>query len=243
MGAAMSGANQLRLAVLQHVACEPPAAYSPVLEKYATVDAFLMGRDAVPDLTGYDAVVAMGGPMGAYDRDAFPWLVEETQALEGALRAGVAIWGVCLGAQLLAAAAGASVRPGETAEVGVSAVTLTAAADTDPVFAGMPSPMSVLQWHGDTFDLPNGAVLLATGDVYVNQAFCLGRSYGLQFHLETPLELAEEWLEIPAYRDSLAEACGPTGTDTLRRDLRAQQDELASTAETLMTRWLETLPA
>jgi GMP synthase (glutamine-hydrolysing) len=179
--------------------------------------------------------------MGAYDGAAYPWLAGEIDALKLAMDSGVAIWGVCLGAQLIAAAAGCSVYAGAIPEAGISTVTLTEAAHTDPVFAGVDDPLTVLQWHSDTFELPEGAVLLATGDTYPNQAFRLGRSYGLQFHLETPLDLAEEWLELPAYRASLSEACGPDGVGLLRAGLERAQEALASTAEHLITRWLETV--
>ncbi len=237
----MTSAGEVRVAVLQHVACEPPAAYSPVLEKYAAVESFLLGQDPLPDLTRYDGIVVMGGPMSTYDSANYPWLVDEIAALRGAIDSGVAVWGVCLGAQLIAAAAGSAVYPGPSPEVGTSTVTLTQAARSDPVFAGLDGPIAVLQWHSDTFDLPQDAVLLATGDAYANQAFRLGRSYGLQFHLETPLDLAEEWLELPEYRASLTEACGPDGVDRLREGLHRSQDELTSTAEQLATRWLETV--
>jgi GMP synthase (glutamine-hydrolysing) len=90
------------------------------------------------------------------------------------------------------------VYQGEEAEVGLLPVELTAAADEDPVFADAPSSFSTLQWHGDSFDLPRGATLLASSPAYPNQAFRYGRAYALQFHLEVTPELAAEWGDVPA---------------------------------------------
>lgn len=228
----------LRVAVLQHVACEPPAAYGPALASHARVDSVLLGRDALPALEAYDGIVAMGGPMGVYDTDQHPWLLREVDALRAALAAGVPVWGVCLGAQLLAAAAGSGVRPGPLPEAGIGRVTLTDAAGADPVFAGLPAQLTVLQWHQDTFDVPAGAQLVATGEAYPNQAFRYGLSYGLQFHLEASWALAAEWLQLDAYRASLERAGGPGSADRLRNDLLAAEMAMAGTAELLITRWL-----
>jgi GMP synthase (glutamine-hydrolysing) len=231
----------LNIAVLQHVACEPPGSYSSVLEKYGVVDSFLLCSGEVPVLDTYDAIVAMGGPMGAYEVEQFPWLDDEVNALRRALRSGVAVWGVCLGAQLLAAAAGAQVILGPSPEVGVGTVKLTSLGSKDSVFGGLPLQFPVLQWHQDTFDLPDGAELLAISTAYQNQAFRLGNSYGLQFHLEAPWDLAEEWLEIEAYRLSLSAAAGSEGATRLREEMLGAQASMLTLAEMLMVRWLDAL--
>jgi GMP synthase (glutamine-hydrolysing) len=231
----------LRIAVLQHVDCEPPGAYGPILEKHAAVESCRLGHDSLPELTEFDGIVAMGGPMGVYETTAYPWIADEVEGIRAALEAGVAVWGVCLGAQLLAAAAGADVYLGGQPEVGVSTVALTDGATADPVFANLAGALTVLHWHGDTFQLPDGAVLLAASGLYERQAFRLGRSYGIQFHLETPWDLAKAWLELPAYRQSLEDASGPGAADRLRHDLLATQDDMRRTAELVIGRWIETL--
>jgi len=107
---------------------------------------------------------------------------------------GLPILGVCLGAQLLAAACGAGVRPGERGrELGPGTVTLSGAGRDDPLFAGCAATLPVLHWHGDTFDLPRGACHLARSPSYVNQGFRLGRVYGFQFHLEVDARLLHDW--------------------------------------------------
>jgi GMP synthase-like glutamine amidotransferase len=212
-----------------------------VLEKYGTVDSYLLSTDGVPDLTSYDAVVAMGGPMGAYDVTQNPWLLEEVESLRQALSGDVSIWGVCLGAQLLAAAAGGEVTRGPVPEVGVETVELTALAATDPVFGGLPDTFPVLQWHQDTFSLPEGAELLATGSAYRNQAFRIGSSYGLQFHVEASWDLAEDWLQLEAYRSSLETMVGGDGADQLRVRMRTEAPTMVTIAELIVTRWLDGL--
>ncbi len=113
----------------------------------------------------------MGGPVGAYDDALHPWLGPEKQLIAEAVRAGTPFWGVCLGAQLLAASLGASVAPGPLPEVGVLPVELTAAAANDPVFAAAPASFDAFHWHGDTYELPPGAVQLARSERYEQQAF------------------------------------------------------------------------
>jgi GMP synthase (glutamine-hydrolysing) len=233
----------MRIAVFQHVACEPAGAYLPVLEKYAEVDTFLLSADGVPAVDAYDAIVTMGGPMGAYDTAEHPWLVDEIDALRQAVTTGRAVWGVCLGAQLLAAACGAAVSLGPRPEVGVGTVELTPAASNDPVLGGLPGRFEVLHWHQDTFDLPKGAVRLAGSHTYANQSFRYGRSYGLQFHIEASWDLARSWLELSAYRSSLDATGGPGAEARLQTDLSAAEAAMGETAETIVARWLELLAA
>lgn len=231
----------MRIAVLQHAACEPAGSYLPVLEKYAEVDTVLLGRDELGPLDRYAGVVVMGGPMGVYETDEHPWLAGEVAALRAALDAGVAVWGICLGAQLLAAAAGADVYLGPVPEVGVGPVTLTPAAATDPVFSGLPATIDALHWHQDTFELPAGASLLASSATYPHQAFRLGDSYGIQCHLEAPWSLAEEWLTLPAYAAGLERALGPDGRAVVEADLTAAEGAMTGVAEQLVGHWLERL--
>ena len=127
---------------------------------------------------------------------------------------GTPYWGVCLGVQLLAASLGARVYPGPEPEVGLLPVSMTGEARSDPVFAGAPHELLTLQWHGDTFDLPEGAVRLAGSPAYPNQAFRFQRAYGVQFHLEVSAEMAREWAEVPEYVASLERTLGSEGART-----------------------------
>ena len=229
------------LLVLQHIACEPPGAYEDeLLERGGELQRVMVHRgEPLPGWRGFDGIIAMGGPMGAYEHDRLPWLRDEQRLIAEAAAAGTPIWGVCLGAQLLAASLGARVAPGATPEVGVLPVYRTAEATRDPVFASMPDRILALQWHADTFALPDGAVRLARSDAYEQQAFVVNRAYGVQFHIEIGTRLAAEWGEVPAYAESLEALMGEGAMPRLLDQVAAAQDEMTSLARTLFGAWLE----
>ena len=229
------------LLVLQHIACEPPAAFEDELRSrgldVARVE--LDEGEPLPDWRDFPAIVVMGGPMGAYDEADHPWLAGEKRLLREAVEADVPVWGVCLGAQLLASALGARVYRGEQPEVGLLPVHLTPEASDDPVFGDAPSSFPTLQWHSDTFDLPQGATLVASSPAYPHQAFRVGRSYGLQFHIEVPLELATEWADVPAYAQSLESTLGAGALGRLLADVAQHAGVTVPLARHLFGRWLE----
>ena len=226
---------------LQHIACEPPAAFEDELRARGLqlVRVELDEGEALPDWREFAAIVVMGGPMGAYEDAAYPWLGSEKRLLSQAVHGDVPVWGVCLGAQLLAAALGARVYRGDEPEVGVLPVELEADAGADPVFAAAPPSFPTLQWHGDTFELPAGATRLAGSPAYRNQAFRVGRSYGLQFHVEVSLDLAREWGAVPAYAESLERTLGPGALERLLAELALVEATTVPLARDLFGRWLE----
>jgi GMP synthase-like glutamine amidotransferase len=227
--------------VLQHIACEPPGVYEDVLDEHgATIHRVELDEgDPLPDWREFDAIVAMGGPMGALDDDEHPWLTDEKRLIADAVRSGLPFWGVCLGVQLLAASLGARVYSGSAPEVGVLPVLLTDEALADPVFVGTPRELLSLQWHGDTFDLPDGATRLAGSPAYPNQAFRVGAdAYGVQFHLEVSPALAREWADVPEYAESLERVLGTGALDRLIAELEARADGLLSHGRRLFERWL-----
>jgi GMP synthase-like glutamine amidotransferase len=230
----------MRVLVLQHIACEPPAVYEDVLLErgWEVVRVELDEGETMPDWRTVDAVIAMGGPMGTYDEAEHPWLVAEKRLIGEAVRAGVPYFGACLGVQLLAAALGAEVYPGAVPEVGVLPVELTAEGRADPLLADLPATLHGLQWHGDTFDLPDGAIRLMSSPAYANQAFRWGSvAYGVQFHLEIDEALAVEWAAIPAYEQAAAATLGPGGLDRMLADFRARAVEMERHARSLFGRW------
>jgi GMP synthase-like glutamine amidotransferase len=123
--------------------------------------------------------------------------------------------------------------------VGLLPVDLTDAAASDPVFEGAPESFPTLQWHGDTFDLPEGATLLASSPAYRNQAFSYKRAYGLQFHLEVTPELAAEWGDVPAYAESLEAIQGPGALDRLVAEVGVHAADTIPLARRLFGHWLE----
>ncbi|GFP51831.1 hypothetical protein MKANGN_57090 [Mycobacterium kansasii] len=175
--------------------------------------------------------------MGVADMDRLPWIADEIAYLADAVDRDIPVWGVCLGAQLLAAALGAKVYTGDAPEVGVGKVALTAAGSLDAVWGSMGPELSVVQWHSDTFELPEGAVHLASSDKYAHQLFRYGRSYGVQFHLEAPADLVAEWADIPEYRASLTEALGAEGVAILAQTMNEVADQIHENATDAIRGW------
>ena len=183
-----------------------------------------------------DLVVVMGGPMGVYQRDLYPWIEGEVTGLALRIAAGRATLGVCLGSQLIAAALGSRVYPGPVKEVGFAPVALSEAGLRSPLrhLADVP----VLHWHGDTFELPDGAELLATSHVF-DQAYRIGDALlALQFHPEMGEDPRfAEWLNDESY-------IAAAGTDPAT--LRADHDRLGPAAvragRMMLAEWLAQLP-
>lgn len=200
----MPGATRVKRAIiLIHTPLEGPSLLAPALERhgFSLSERF---RTLEPSDVLADLVVVMGGPMGVYEEDAHPFLAAERELIRERLRTGMPVLGVCLGAQLLAAAAGARVFPGAHGmELGIAPIRITPSGAEDPIFAGL-SSLEVAHWHGDTFDPVPGARILASTERYSQQAFRLGSSYGLQFHLELTPEEFLAWLE--ANPDEVAKA-------------------------------------
>lgn len=176
----------MRVHILQHVEFEGPgAAKAWLTAQGARVDytRFFAPQAKLPDHRSLDLIIAMGGPMSVNDEAKYPWLREEKRFLGEAIRHGTPVLGICLGAQLIAAACGARVTTAPAREIGWFPVSAVDANDSGCF--PFPAQTTVFHWHGETFDLPPGAVHLARSAACENQAFQLGRSViGLQFHLE-----------------------------------------------------------
>ena len=143
------------------------------------------GQPVPDDVGGSSGLIIMGGPMGVYETDRFPFLHQEMKFIEAYLEAQRPILGVCLGSQLLAAALGATVRKGRQKEIGWFPVELTPASAQDPLWTGQASRFVAYHWHGDIFDLPKEAVPLALSEITPVQCFRFAdRAYGILFHLE-----------------------------------------------------------
>jgi GMP synthase (glutamine-hydrolysing) len=180
------------------------------------------------DIRAPDVVVVLGGPIGVYDEDKYPFLRRELALIDQRLKSGRALLGICLGAQLIARACGSRVYPGPQKEIGWEAVTLTDAGKRS-VLAPLAENQPVLHWHGDTFDLPVDAERLASTAAYQNQAFSIGpHVLGLQFHIEASRGPLERWLvghavelayasvDLQSLRDGAPESSALTG-DVLRK--------------------------
>ncbi len=186
--------------ILKHVANEGAGTIHDFLISNGIPVRFieLYRGEAIPsDLSKLRAVCVMGGPMNVDDEAKFPFLKAEDAFIRLLIREHIPVLGVCLGSQLIAKALGKKVYKAPTPEIGWGKVQLTAEALEDPLFKPLyKKEMQVLQWHEDTFDLPDGAVLLATNGQVPHQAFRYGRTtYGLQFHIEVNGSMLLDWFE------------------------------------------------
>jgi GMP synthase-like glutamine amidotransferase len=219
--------------VVQHVVPESAFAIADALRSTGvSVDTRrVFAGDAVPpDVSGLDGLVVMGGPMSAGSDEGFPTRRAEITLLADAIAAGLPTLGVCLGAQLLALAGGGSVSTGAGGpEIGWDQVSMSAGCEGDALFAELPETLTVLQWHGDTFEIPAGGSRLMSNAKYPNQAFRIGEAaWGLQFHLEVTQEAVDGFLVafgsdaqgIPGGTERIKKAT-PAALETLRdsRDL------------------------
>lgn len=183
-----------------------------------------------------DLLVVLGGPIGVYDDAAYPFVAGEIDLLKARLAADRPTLGICLGAQMMAAALGARVYPAQAREIGWSALDLAETGAQNPL-----SPLdnvAVLHWHGDTFDLPAGTILLASTPVCANQAFSQGPNVlALQFHPEVLGARFEHWL-LGHASELAAVGISPVA---LRRDARQYAGALETAGAALLTGWLSRL--
>jgi len=196
-----------KLLVFQHVAYEILGTFHPLLKasgfrlRYAN---FGRHPDLQVDVSGYDGLVILGGPMGVYEANQYPHLKVEMAAIQAAFKAEIPVLGICLGAQLIASALGAKVERKACREVGWCDLSLTEAGRKDALLGQLQPTEKIFQWHQDGFDLPSGAESLATSSVCPHQAFRFGdRIYGFQFHLEVDEPAIERWLNWPAHDEWL----------------------------------------
>ena len=185
-----------------------------------------------------DLVVVLGGEMGAYQTEEYPFLADEQALLRARLDAERPTLGVCLGAQLMAGALGERVYKGDSMQIGFRRVEPTAAGASSPIrhFGDVP----VVEWHGDTFELPERATLLASSSDYSNEAFAIGDfALAVQFHPEVTDEMHEQWVS-DGYNELDEHALDP---DALREDRAAYSSGMQEASRRAFSEWLAQLPA
>jgi GMP synthase-like glutamine amidotransferase len=186
-----------------------------------------------PDISQTAGLISLGGPMSVNDN--LPWLREEQRLIGLAVARKQPVLGVCLGSQLIAQTLGARVYPNPVKEIGWFDIRPTASALDDPLFAALSGPETVFHWHGETFDLPPGAVLLASSHACAHQAYRVGGAvYGLQFHLEVTPEMIADWCT----RD---ENCGDVTELKAPLDPMRNQTRLTELANLVFGRWCNLL--
>jgi len=204
------------LLVVRHVPWEGPHRILRAFDGVPTIERCILDGDPLPDHDQVRAAVFMGGPMSVNDTHDHPGLVHEVAWLRDAAARDLPVLGVCLGAQLLAAALGSRVGPGARKELGVAPIRIHA--DDDPIAGELAPTCRVLHWHGEVFDLPDGATLLASSELTAVQGFRYRRAWGFLFHAEADADLVDLWLAEPSMAAEACEALGPHAARMLRAD-------------------------
>lgn len=228
--------------VIRHLAFEDLGSFSGVFTangitvRYleAGVDSFAALEQAAEN----DLLIVLGGPLGAYETAGYPWLNDEIATIGDWLRQGRPALGICLGAQLMAVALGARVYPGHSKEIGWSGLQLSEAGEASQVRHLAGSETHMLHWHGDTFDLPEDASLLASSAMYPNQVYQWGRkALAFQCHPEFDSNRVEQWL-IGHAGELNSAGIDLTG---LRRQSATHGERLQHQAQIFLQEWLETV--
>ena len=185
--------------VFQHDPFEDLGFFAEVLEKqgadYRVIRLF-HGEMPEEEIKNVGSLIVLGGPMGVSEEEEFPFLRWEKRIIRAAIDEAVPVLGICFGAQLIASILGTQVFHGPVKEIGWNPISITAHGQVDSLLGYLPENATVFQWHGDGFDLPPGAIRLASSAHYSTQAFRVGKKiYGLQFHLEVTPRMIERWID------------------------------------------------
>lgn len=209
----------MEVLIIKNITAEGPGTIENFLTKeeipFSIVE--LGSGQTPPPLEGFNSLVVMGGPMGVYELERYPHLVIESRIIREAINRDIRVLGICLGSQMIAHCLGADVYPGPEKEIGWYHVELTGDGLKDPLMRCLAihprvrdfwRKFKVFHWHGDTFNLPLGAVLLASSELYKNQAFRYGDNvYGFQFHIEVTKYMLTEWFQgMPDIDKTMKEA-------------------------------------
>lgn len=227
-----------RIHVIRHVAFEDLGLWGKQLSELGHVTYLQAGIDDLSICIHQpaDLLVVLGGPIGVYESNEYPFLNDELEVIRDRLASKKPMLGICLGAQLIAAAAGVRVYPSGVKEIGWAPIKLTDDGESSCLRHLRPSLLTVLHWHGDTFDLPDGATLLASTELVKNQAFSLGNHVlALQFHVEADPAAIESWL--------IGHTCELGSARVKPSELRKQTSLLPTThsdnANRVLSGWLD----
>ena len=229
----------MHFVIFQHLDIEPPALIAELLLEQGhrlSIIHLDQGEPLPQSINGIEGVIIMGGPQSANDTH-LPYIRQELAWLQKAIADGLPMLGICLGAQLMAGAAGAEIGPSPARELGWYPIY---PAGADPLFASLPAEgLAVFQWHGETFTLPAAATLVATHPDVPQQAFRLGKSqYGLQFHVEVTEQIIEDWIEAG---DSERTHLGQEGIKMLRHQTPIHLPAMQAFCREMTLAWLKSI--
>lgn len=227
--------------IFRHITCEGPGYLATVLEQQhipyeiIAIDADETVPSQIDDVSG---LVFMGGSMSV--NDPLPWIEQELALIREARKCDLPILGFCLGSQLIAKALGAMVRKGNGMELGWASVHKYQPDQSDGWFDGIDNRFNVFHWHGETFDLPDGATLLLGSNCYPNQAFSLGNTLALQFHLEMTADMVREWVGLYQNDVHSGGPCVQAETQIIQHAEQSSR-ELQGVAEQVFSNWIQRL--
>jgi GMP synthase (glutamine-hydrolysing) len=223
--------------VLQHVPWERPGIFAEVLTAHSlpfTTRSYLYGPP-VPSIDEISGLIVMGGPMDALDYVRRPALKDEARLVRAVADAGIPLFGICLGHQIIASALGAKLHIGAANEIGMGTVETTV---DDPVLGAAGSVSPVLHWHRDVVEAPAGATVLAKTDQTPNQAFRLGETiFAMQFHIEVDKYMLERWLAV----DEMVDDLSPEVRESLTSDFTAAAPRMRETADRAFTAFADSV--
>lgn len=231
----------MKIHYLQHVPFERLASIEQCLTDmgHQISGTRFFNHDTLPDIAAIDALIIMGGPMGVYDEAQHPWLADEKVFIRRCIDQGKKVLGICLGAQLIAAALGATVHKAPHTEIGWYPVTLTREGNAPPWFNELfhDSP-TVFHWHGDQFEIPGaGTHSLLSTTANINQAYCYTEHViGLQFHLEVNEALVADMLHHGAHE--LTAATYVQSADQIKKDMSRHVANCNRIMAALLSHWL-----
>lgn len=231
----------MKVLVLQHIEIETPGLLEDLMRRKGIGFDFVHGYkgESYPEeIDSYSGFIVMGGPMGVYEEDQCPFLKKEKAFLQRVLKTEKPVLGICLGSQLLASVLGAEVKPGLQKEIGWYPVSLNKAAESDSLLQGVSDSFVALHWHGDQFELPDGAICLASSELTQNQAFRYKENvYAFLFHMEVTPVMLPIWVD--RFGDELKEA-SLDGTHILKQ-AQTYLPPLNRLAEPIFLNWLNLL--